>query len=151
MVYAMMVRKKICATFDQINTGNYEPMIAGLAEPFEYVFHGQHALGGKRTTKTAMIRWWERTFRLLPGAKFDVQEILVNSGPWHTRVALRNAVTGELPDGSKYSNTVFQFMTLRWGKITFVETLEDLQVLENALKVVADSGVPEALAEPITD
>ena len=42
-------------------------------------------------------------------------------------------------------------MTLRWGKVTFVETLEDLQVLENALKVVADCGVPEALAEPITD
>lgn len=151
MVYAMMVRKKIRATFEQINAGNYEPMIAGLAEPFEYVFHGSHALGGKRTTKEAMIRWWERVFRLLPGAKFDVQEILVSGGPWHTRVALRNAITGELPDGSRYSNTVFQFMTLQWGKVTAVETLEDLQVLENALQMVADFGIPEALADPITD
>lgn len=30
-------------------------------------------------------------------------------------------------------------------------TLEDLQVLEHALRLVADFGVPEALADPITD
>ena len=40
-------------------------------------------------------------------------------------------------------------MTLRWGKVSSVETVEDLQVLERALQIVADSGKPEALADPI--
>ena len=96
-----------------------------------------------------MIRWWERTFRLLPGATFDVREVLVNGGPWNTRIAVRSQVSGPLPDGNRYENTVYQFMTLKWGKVTSVETVENLQVLERALRVVADSGNEEALASPI--
>lgn len=151
MLYARLVDKKVRETFAQINAGNYEPMVAGLATSFEYVFHGNHALGGRRTTVKAMNRWWGRVFRLLPGAKFDIKEILVKGGPWHTRVAVRSQISGALPDGGQYENTVLQFMTLKWGKVTAVETMEDLQVLEKALQVVADSGMEEALAAPITD
>lgn len=96
-----------------------------------------------------MNRWWERTFRLLPGAKFDVRAVLVNGGPWNTRIAVRSQVSGPLPDGERYENTVYQFMTLKWGKVVSVETVEDLQVLERALRAVADSGNEEALAPPI--
>lgn len=46
---------------------------------------------------------------------------------------------------------MFQFMTLRWGRITSVETIEDLQVLEAALASSARAGNREALAPPITD
>lgn len=149
MAYSMIVRRKVRSTFDQINAGNYAAMVDGLASPFEYVFHGQHALGGRRVTKDAMNRWWERTLNLLPGAKFDVQEVLVNGGPWNTRIAVRSRVSGPLPGGALYENTVFQFMTLKWGKVTSVETVEDLQILERALKVVADAGNPDAVAAPI--
>lgn len=47
--------------------------------------------------------------------------------------------------------TVFQFLILSWGKVTSVETVEDLHVLERALHIVAEAGEPEALANPITD
>jgi hypothetical protein len=40
-------------------------------------------------------------------------------------------------------------MTLKWGKVVAVETVEDLQVLERALRKVADAGNPEAAAAPI--
>lgn len=80
MVYSMVVRRRVRSTFDQINAGNYADMVEGLASPFEYVFHGEHALGGRRVTKEAMNRWWQRTFRLLPGAKFDVQDVIVSGG-----------------------------------------------------------------------
>lgn len=63
----------------------------------------------------------------------------------------RYRVSGPLPNGERYENTVFQFMTLRWGKVSSVETIEDLQILERALKVVAASGKPEAIADPILD
>lgn len=150
-MYKHIVRARVRATFDRINAGDYTAMVDGLAPDFEYHFHGDHALGGRRTTRAAMIRWWERTLRLLPGARFDVREVLVNGGPWHTRVATRCHVFGDLPDGSRYENTVFQFLTLKWGKVTSVETVEDLQVLERALQAVADSGIQEAAAGPIGD
>ncbi|MHC9043958.1 nuclear transport factor 2 family protein [Microbacterium saperdae] len=149
MVYAMIVRRKVRRTFEQINTGDYAAMVDGLSDEFEYVFHGEHALGGRRVTKDAMNRWWERTLSVLPGATFDVREVLVNGGPWKTRVAVRSVVSGPLPDGELYENTVFQFMTITWGKVTAVETVEDLQVLERALRKVADAGNAEAVAAPI--
>lgn len=148
-MYRMIVRGRVRRVFDRINAGDYLPMVDGLADDFVYVFHGRHALGGRRVSREAMLRWWERTLRLLPGARFDIQDVLVAGGPWRTRVATRAFVSGDLPDGSRYENTVFQFLTLRWGRVTEVETVEDLQVLERALALVAASGVDEALSAPI--
>ena len=150
-MYKRIVRSKVCATFERINEGDYLTMVDGLAPQFEYRFHGDHALGGRRRTRGAMIRWWERATRLLPGVRFDVQEVLVSGGPWRTRVAVRSRVSGALPDGGRYENTVFQFLTLVWGRVTEVETLEDLQVLERALGAVAAAGIAEATAAPIAD
>lgn len=149
MIYSMIVRKKVRSTFDEINVGNYAAMVDGLAPSFEYVFGGEHALGGRRVTTAAMNRWWQRVLSVLPGAQFDVQEVLVNGAPWNTRIAVRSRVSGPLPGGELYENTVFQFMTLKWGKVTAVETIEDLQVLERALTTVADAGNPAARAAPI--
>lgn len=150
-MYNHIVRNKVRATFERINEGDYLTMVDGLAPQFEYRFHGDHALGGRRVTRDAMIRWWERATRLLPGVRFDVQEVLVSGRPWRTRVAVRSRVSGGLPDGERYENTVFQFLTVAWGRVTDVETMEDLQVLERALDVVEAAGVSEAAAAPITD
>ncbi len=150
-MYKRIVRAKVRATFDRINAGDYLTMVESLAPSFEYRFHGDHALGGTRTTRDAMVHWWERVARLLPGARFDVQDVLVNGAPWRTRIAVRSRVSGELPGGARYENTVFQFMSLSWGRVVSVETVEDLQVLERALRTVADAGASEALAAPITD
>lgn len=150
-MYKQIVRAKVRSTFEKINDGEYMTMVDGLSPSFEYRFHGDHALGGRRTTRAAMIRWWQRTLDLLPGARFDIQEVLVNGGPWRTRVAVRSLVSGDLPGGTRYENTVFQFLTLEWGKASRIETIEDLQVLERALRTVAESGKPEAFASPIED
>ena len=151
MVYTRIVRARVRATFDRINDGDYRTMVDGLAPSFTYRFHGDHALGGVRTSRESMLRWWERVVRLLPGARFEVQDVLVNGGPWNTRIAVRSLVAGDLPDGTRYENTVFQFMTLVWGRVSSVETVEDLQVLERALEAVASGGVEEARAAPIVD
>ena len=150
-MYRWIVRSRVRSTFERINTGDVMAMVDGLAPSFEYHFHGHHALGGRRTSRESMIRWWRRILELLPGARFDVQDVLVAGGPWRTRVAVRCHVTGDLPGGGRYENTVFQFLVLEWGKVVSVETLEDLQVLEEALRLVAAAGHPEAAAEPIQD
>ena len=48
-MYAMIVRAKVRGVFDRINRGDYQSMVDGLADDFVYVFHGEHALGGRRT------------------------------------------------------------------------------------------------------
>lgn len=150
-MYKRIVRSKVRFTFERINEGDYLTMVDGLAPQFSYRFHGDHALGGRRTTRDSMIQWWKRATQLLPGVRFDVQEVLVSGGPWRTRVAVRSHVSGTLADGARYENTVFQFLTLVWGRVTEVETLENLQVLERALAAVAAAGVAQAAAPPITD
>lgn len=150
-MYHAVVRRKVRAIFASITDGDYRPMLDGLGASFTYRFHGDHALGGVRTTRAAMTLWWERIFRILPAARFDVVEVLVSGGPWRTRLAIRLYVAGDLPGGERYENTVFQFMTLRWGKVTSIETMEDLQVLERALSAVVASGNAEAGAAPIAD
>ena len=44
---------------------------------------------------------------------------------------------------------MIQLMTLAWGKVTEVATLEDLQVLQRALEAMAGAGTEEAVAAPI--
>ncbi len=150
-MYKSIVAGKVRSVFESINHGDPTPMVDGLGSPFRYEFHGDHALGGVRTTRQAMTAWWARVFRLIPDATFTVHDVLVKGSPWNTRVAVRSTISGPLPDATEYRNTVFQFMTLRWGKVVSVETCEDLQVLEHALAVVAANGNTEAAAPPITD
>lgn len=63
---------------------------------------------------------------------------------------VRSRVVADLPDGSRYENTVVQLMTLAWGQVISVETMEDLKVLEHALDIVAASGMDEAHATAIS-
>lgn len=151
MIHARLVARKVRQTFEAINAGHTQAMVDSLADEFSYHFHGRHALGGRRHSRASMQAWWQRVGRLLPGARFEVEDVLVAGGPWHTRVAVRARISGDLPDGSRYDNTVMQWMTLRWGKVVQVQTLEDLQVLDHALQVMAAHGAAEALAEPIED
>lgn len=146
-----IVSRRIRGVFRALDDGDCRPMLASLAPQFVYVFHGEHALGGRRTTRESVERWWQRVFRLLPGHRFDVEDVVANGAPWRLRVAVRVTVTGRLPDGSTYRNTLFQFLTIRRGQVTSIESLENTQVLERALAVMATHGVSEAIAPPVED
>lgn len=150
-MYHLIVRRKVRQIFTAINDGDPGPMVESLSPEFVYRFHGDHALGGTRRTVDGMTQWWARVMRLLPHARFDVEEVIVTGWPWGTRIALRARVAGDLAGGEKYENTMFQFMSLRWGRVTSIETLEDLQVLDRALERLAATGCDEAAAPPITD
>lgn len=150
-MYKRIVQSKVNEIFEQINQGNYEPMLDGLAADFTYTFHGNHALSGVRTTRESVGAWWERVFRVLPGHQFDVLEVLVDGRPWNTRVATRVRISGDLPGGERYENTMFQFLTLKWGRITSMESIEDAQKLLAALEKTSRAGIAEASLPPISD
>ena len=150
-MYHRIVASKVRSTFEQISAGNWEPMLDGMAPEFSYRFYGEHALSGERQTLDALRRWWERSVRLFPNPAFEVEEVVVAGGPWHTRIATRVRVHAALPDGSAYDNIFMQTMTMRWARITEIRTLEDNVVLQRALDRIAESGNPEAREAPITD
>jgi ketosteroid isomerase-like protein len=126
-------------------------MISGLAPTFTYRFYGEHALGGERHTAAALRLWWQRVFELMPGIAFQVDDVLVVGWPWATRAAVRLSLDVGMADGSRYQNVVMQFLTIRWGKITEIRTLEDTLLLKTALDRLAAQGVPQAHAAAITD
>lgn len=74
-MYHWFVARKVRATFAQISTGDWEPMIAGMAPRFSYRFYGDSALSGERHTLEALRLWWARSFRLLPRPAFQVDEV----------------------------------------------------------------------------
>jgi len=150
-MYHRIVESKVRSIFEQINAGNYEIMLKGLAPEFEYVFYGDHALGGRRTTQASMRMWWQRAFRLMPDIQFDLDEVLVTGWPWNTRIATSELVHGQLSDGSHYENHVHQLIHMKWGRVTRMRTSEDTQALVRALDALAAAGFEEAHAEPIND
>lgn len=150
-MYHRIVAGKVRGIYQQLNAGNYEPVLDSLAPTFRHRFYGDHALSGERTTVAAMRLWWERVFRFIPTGRFEPQQILVKGWPWSTAIATWVTITAQLPDGSGYSNVLSQLIRMRWGRITEIHTIEDTQTLVRALDRLAASGNAEAHAKPITD
>ena len=150
-MYHRIVAGKLRATFEAINSGDWEKMVQGMAPNFTYVFYGNHALSGTRHTPDALRAWWQRIDRLLPGTTFQVDEVIVAGPPWNTRAATSITVHAGLPDGTKYDNVINQFLRIAWGKVTEVKTLEDTALLSSVPDRLAVSGVDEAHAAPLTD
>jgi ketosteroid isomerase-like protein len=150
-MYHSLVRSKARSAFAQISAGNWEPMIKAMAPSFTYRFYGDSALSGERHTVEAVRRWWQRSFRLMPTATFDVLDIVVSGGPWSTSIATAVAVHATFADGSSYDNVFNQFMHMKWGRVTEIRMLEDTEVLQRAMDRLAAAGYEEAHAAPITD
>ncbi len=147
-MYRMIVKKKVTDTFRELSTGNYQALLDQLADGFSYEFVGDHSLGGRRTTKAAMTEWFERLGRLFGGPSFETVSVEVGGPPWNTTVLTEVIVKGTL-GGEAYENILFQRINLDKGKIVAIKTLEDTQLLSNALAQAARSGVEEAEAAPI--
>ena len=155
-MYHAIVKHKIRAIFARINAGDWQAMTSGLAPRFSYRFVGDTPLGGTRSTQASMALWWERLFRLLPDAQFAPQVIVSDGWPWRTTVMTDVRISGLVPgpDGTgqvPYQNEFTRMMTLKWGKITRVLTLEDTQRFARLLPHLAAAGIADADAPPIED
>jgi len=154
-MYHAIVRRRVRQVFGRANGGDWEAIVSGLAPRFVYRFVGDTPLGGVRTTHASMRLWFERLYRMFPGATFAPQTVVVHGWPWQTTVMTYVTITATVPEpgGGRrpYQNEFMQRMTLRWGRVTSVITLEDTQRLAAAMPVLAAAGVGEATAAPIDD
>ncbi|MDB5860070.1 MAG: ketosteroid isomerase-like protein [Ramlibacter sp.] len=150
-MYHAIVERKVRHVFARLSAGDFQPMLDTLAPRFVYRFEGESAIGGLRTSHESMRLWWERMYRLFPGLRLEVKDVVVGGGPWHLRIFTRIDFVKPMPDGTPYVNVVMQRMVMRWGRITEVHTLEDTQRCARLLAWQAGQGKAEAVAAPISD
>jgi hypothetical protein len=79
---------------------------------------------------------------------------VVEGPPWRTRVMTYVRITGTRPADSggqpvPYDNEFMQLMTIRWGRIASVLTIEDTQKFVSILPALSAAGFADARAEPI--
>lgn len=149
-MYKRIVEAKARRAFAQLNRRRPEKMVKQFAGRFSYHFVGDHSLGGTRTTRPGMVRWFERVFTVFPATQFTVHDVLVRGWPWRTRVAVFATLDATV-NGEPYTNDFIQRIDLRWGRVTHITTMEDNQRCAAALQRAAAGGIAEAAAPPIMD
>lgn len=148
--FRAIVRGKVLHSFERLSEGDPSAALALMDEKVEYTFEGEHALGGTRVSKAGVARWMERLLRLLPG-KFEIQSVEVVGWPWRATVyvVFEDWVTPTI--GEPYRNHGVQVVDLEWGVAVRIHTYVNTAKVERALEVLAEHGIPEATAPPITD
>jgi predicted ester cyclase len=81
---------------------------------------------------TGSVRAWLRNelFRRLPGLRFVVEDVVVEGGPWSTRVATRYFTERD----GKLVYRGAHFARIVWGKVVEERILPDAKALSAALE-----------------
>ena len=128
MLYHRLVRRQALALWDKLSDQRIDEI--PMAADVHFVYLGDHALATDLRGADAMRSWLrDELFRRLPGLRFDVEEILVEGGPWSTRLATRYAARR---DGQLVYRGV-QFTHIVWGKLVEERVLPDTKALAAAL------------------
>lgn len=149
-VFRHVVRGKILAGFEALNQRDAGPVLSLMADDVQYTFEGQHALGGTRTSKQGVAKWFERLFRLLPGT-FTIRSVEVTGWPWRATAYIVFEDRVNPLFGSPYVNHGVQVVEMEWGTAVAVHTYVDTDKVVRVLRTLAEHGVAEASAPPITE
>lgn len=148
--YKIILKKKIINGFQHFSNGDYRPLLSLYSENVHQIFEGNHALGGERFTKKGVELWFQRFLRLLP-SKFEIKSFLVKGMPWNTDVVFEFQDRVTPAKAPAYTNNGILKGKIVWGKATQIHIYVDTAKVENALRILAENGIEEAAAEPITD
>jgi ketosteroid isomerase-like protein len=135
-MYHAFVRRRVRHGFQLVSSGQIDAVVAQFADDAVFAFPGEHAMAGERRGHAAIRDWFEETRRLFPDFRLVAKTIIVEGGPWRTRVGTRFEVFATFPDGSPYRNEGMQFLEIRWGRIRQDRLFEDTQIVADALKRV---------------
>jgi ketosteroid isomerase-like protein len=149
-MYKAIARRKAEATFNALSRGDWESALKDVAPDVHHVFPGDNAIGGERHSKEALARWFERLYRLIPDLRFEVRRISVKGWPWDMMVAVEWADHGHASDGVAYENEGAHWIRLRRGKATYIHAYLDTEKVTAICDRLAESGVAEAAADPIS-
>ena len=146
----VLVRRRVRAVFDALSRGDDAVVLAGLDPHVHHRFAGHHPLGGERNTREGVARWFERLYRLFPGLTFDVRRIAVSGWPWDLVAAVEWSAEVTPASGPSYVNEGAHVLRLRRFRVAELHAYEDSQAVAAACRIMAEHGVTEATATPIT-
>lgn len=149
-MFSRLVRARIATSFAAAGRGDTETLARGLAPDVHHRFAGDHALGGERHDRPAVIAWAQRLHRLFPELVFDVDRVTATGFPWAPTVIVewRAHVTPVV--GPSYVDTGVHVIRLRAARVVALHASEDSQAVAAALGVMAAAGVEEASAAPLS-
>ncbi len=144
------MRPRVAAAFDAVGRGDIPALADGLAPHVHHRFGGNHALGGERHDRGAVVAWAQRLHRLFPQINFEFDRIVATGPPWSLIVTVewRAHVTPVI--GEPYLNLGAHVIRLRGRRVVELHAYEDCQAVTTALDVMAAAGIDEASAVPIT-
>lgn len=149
-MYRAIVAHRVRTAWKHLNERDAEFVLKMFAPSFTHRFVGDNAMGGVRRRLETQRAWFARLFRVLPDIEFTVRDVLVGGWPWRTRVVALLTTKGTT-GGEPFRNEFAQTIELRWGRITYVNVVEDTEKMAAVLARAAASGVEEANAAQITD
>ncbi|MDP9116949.1 MAG: nuclear transport factor 2 family protein [Actinomycetota bacterium] len=113
-------------------------------------FAGTHALGGERHDREAVRAWFERLFLLYPELTFEVSRVTCTGWPWALQATGEWVALATPLHGRAYRNQGAHVIRLRGTRVTHLHAYEDSQAVAQALQIMAQAGIAEAEAAPIT-
>jgi len=149
-VFHLLAARRVRHVFDRLSVGDYEPAIAGLAPDVHHRFAGEHPLGGERHDPTAVRRWFERLYRLFPELRFTVSDTAVSGPPWDMTMTVQWRADVVPKAGPSYVNVGAHVLRIRRGRVHCLHAYEDSQAVAAACALMAEQGIDEAAAAPIT-
>lgn len=128
MIYRWFVRKRARKLWEALSDQRIDEL--PLADDVHFVYLGDHALATDLRGAAAFRVWLrDELFRRLPGLRFEVEEMVVEGGPWSTRAATRYVASRE----GRVVYRGVQFTHVVWGKLVEERILPDTQALATAL------------------
>lgn len=128
MIYRWFVRKQVLAGWELLSDQRIDEL--PLASDVHFVYLGDHPLAADLHGADAERAWLrDELFGRLPGLRFEVEDMVIEGGPWSTRVAIRYAAIRE----GQLVYRGINFARVVWGKIVEETILPDTQALAAAL------------------
>jgi ketosteroid isomerase-like protein len=149
-LYHAAVRRLLRQVFAQLNRGEWRDVLKRAAEDVHHVFAGDNAIGGERHSREAMGRWFERVYRLVP-VDIEVRNVASSGWPWNTIASVEWIDQVRPAAGEPYVQHGTHWFRIRWGKVTEIHAYLDTEKVDRAMRAMADAGIDEASAPPITD
>lgn len=106
--------RQVRKIFEGHSRGDWQSALAGMAERFEHIFPGDHALGGTRHSKAGLRAWFQRLFAVYPQLRFEIKHIASSGTPWDTTAVIEWRDYAVMADGdTSYVNDGMHLIRLR--------------------------------------
>jgi ketosteroid isomerase-like protein len=149
VMYHTIIKNQVKKSFQLVNDHRFAELAKSMSLNVRHSFAGDHAMGGVRNDQAAVKEWLERLGRLTPNLNVTITHINVEGWPHNTLAIVRWTATALLENGDPYYNKGVHFITLKWGKVTSLDVMEDSLAVANCLEKQYRSGIKEAKAPQI--